>query len=195
VLEVEADNEQEQGSEEKGDGDSTSSASSESAAAETSAPEQPEERVLPPEPEYDEANQALLDALVIYYNNLAAAHVMLQAWDPVISATNKALEWDPKSVKALKRRAMALEKKESYSEALNDQKTLVELTQGKEHKRAVARLEPLAAAKFEEQKTEMLNKLKGLGNTILGKFGMSLDQFQAVQDPETGSYSVNFNQK
>lgn len=37
-------------------------------------------------------------------------------------------------------------------------------------------------------------KLKELGNTVLGKFGMSLDNFKAVQDPATGSYSINFQQ-
>lgn len=35
-------------------------------------------------------------------------------------------------------------------------------------------------------------KLKDLGNTILGKFGMSLDNFKAEKDPETGSYSIRF---
>ena len=37
-------------------------------------------------------------------------------------------------------------------------------------------------------------KLKELGNSVLGKFGMSLDNFKAVQDPATGSYSINFQQ-
>jgi hypothetical protein len=37
-------------------------------------------------------------------------------------------------------------------------------------------------------------KLKDLGNTVLGKFGMSLDNFKAEKDPETGSYSINFKQ-
>lgn len=37
-------------------------------------------------------------------------------------------------------------------------------------------------------------KLKELGNTVLGKFGLSLDNFKAVQDPQTGSYSINFSQ-
>ena len=37
-------------------------------------------------------------------------------------------------------------------------------------------------------------KLKDLGNTVLGKFGMSLDNFKAVKDPNTGSYSINFQQ-
>lgn len=40
----------------------------------------------------------------------------------------------------------------------------------------------------------LAGKLKDLGNTVLGKFGMSLDNFKAVQDPSTGSYSINFQQ-
>lgn len=35
-------------------------------------------------------------------------------------------------------------------------------------------------------------KLKDLGNTVLGKFGMSVDDFKAVKDPNTGSYSISF---
>lgn len=35
-------------------------------------------------------------------------------------------------------------------------------------------------------------KLKEMGNSILGKFGMSIDNFKAVQDPNTGSYSISF---
>ena len=41
---------------------------------------------------------------------------------------------------------------------------------------------------------EMLGKLKELGNSLLGKFGMSLDNFKAVKDPATGSYSISFQQ-
>ena len=37
-------------------------------------------------------------------------------------------------------------------------------------------------------------KLKDLGNTVLGKFGMSLDNFKMDKDPNTGSYSINFKQ-
>jgi hypothetical protein len=41
---------------------------------------------------------------------------------------------------------------------------------------------------------EMMGKLKDLGNTILGKFGMSLDNFKAEKDPHTGGYSIRFQQ-
>lgn len=39
-----------------------------------------------------------------------------------------------------------------------------------------------------------VGKLKDLGNNILGKFGMSLDNFKAEQDPTTGGYSIKFVQ-
>jgi hypothetical protein len=35
-------------------------------------------------------------------------------------------------------------------------------------------------------------KLKELGNSVLGRFGMSVDNFKAVKDPNTGSYSISF---
>jgi hypothetical protein len=41
--------------------------------------------------------------------------------------------------------------------------------------------------------TACAGKLKDLGNTVLGKFGMSLDNFKMVQQPD-GTYSVNFQQ-
>jgi hypothetical protein len=43
---------------------------------------------------------------------------------------------------------------------------------------------------MQKMKDEALGKLKDLGNTILGNFGMSLDNFKMVQDPSSGSWSI-----
>jgi len=58
----------------------------------------------------------------------------------------------------------------------------------------LAALAPLVDAKREAMKAEMLETLKGFGNSLLGKFGLSLDNFKAEQDPETGSYNLQFVQ-
>ncbi len=39
-------------------------------------------------------------------------------------------------------------------------------------------------------KDDAMGKLKDLGNTILGNFGMSLDDFKMTQDPATGSWNI-----
>ena len=92
------------------------------------------------------------------------------------------------------RRAMAHEAMDHPSEALEDAKRAAALEpSNKEYAAAVKRLEVVSAAKLEQQKEEMLGKLKDLGNTVLGKFGMSLDNFKAEKDPNTGSYNISFN--
>lgn len=52
----------------------------------------------------------------------------------------------------------------------------------------------IADAQLEIEKAEVISKLKDLGNTLLGKIGLSLDNFKVEQNPQTGSYNIQFKQ-
>ena len=55
----------------------------------------------------------------------------------------------------------------------------------------IAELEKLQKEKFEKMKNEVMGNLKGLGNMILGKFGMSVDNFKLNQNPD-GTYNIQY---
>ncbi|CAH1420109.1 unnamed protein product [Lactuca virosa] len=129
----------------------------------------------------------------ICHNNRATCFFKLGKYEESIKECTKALELNPNYMKALLRKAEAHEKLENYEDAIAGMKKILELDpSNKQAKRTIIRLEPLAVEKREKMKEEMLGKLKDMGNTILGKFGMSVDNFKAVKDPNTGSYSISF---
>lgn len=61
-------------------------------------------------------------------------------------------------------------------------------------RRQLRELPPLTKAAQEKEMGEMWGKLKDLGNGILKPFGLSTNNFQMVQDENTGGYSMNFKQ-
>jgi tetratricopeptide (TPR) repeat protein len=125
--------------------------------------------------------------------NRAICFSKLGKYEETIKECTKALELNPSYLKALLRRGEAHEKLEHYDEAITDMKKIAELDPSNEQaRRALRRLEPLAAEKREKMKEEMIGKLKELGNSVLGNFGMSVDNFKSVKDPNTGSYSIQF---
>jgi hypothetical protein len=108
----------------------------------------------------------------------------------------------PDYVKALVRRATAFERFEQTDRALEDSKEAFEIMklsgdvktqQFHSIVQTISRLQKLEDERLEKLKTETLDKLKDLGNSILGNFGLSLNNFQAQKDPNTGSYSISFN--
>ncbi|KAG8367648.1 hypothetical protein BUALT_Bualt16G0094800 [Buddleja alternifolia] len=131
----------------------------------------------------------------ICYANRAACFSKLEKYEETIKECTKALELNPTYMKALLRRGEAREKLEQYEETIADMTKILELDPSNDQaRRTIIRLKPLADEKREKMKEEMIGKLKEMGNSILGRFGMSVDNFKAVKDPNTGSYSVSFQQ-
>ena len=143
----------------------------------------------------DMAPESASKQRAIYFANRAACSLRVE--DPAGAAhdCSAALDLDPTYVKALLRRSTALEALEDYDRAVEDAKKVLELDPGNAAAASVLpQLEAKAAARREEMQEEMLGKLKDLGNTVLGKFGLSLDNFKTEKDPTTGSYSLKFQQ-
>ncbi|KAH8353850.1 hypothetical protein KR084_008943 [Drosophila pseudotakahashii] len=132
----------------------------------------------------------------VLYGNRAAAKIKLDANKAAIDDCTKAIELWPEYVRVLLRRAKLYEQDDKPDEALEDYKKVAEIDPGQQEAReAQIRLPPIINERNEKLKTEMMSSLKDLGNMILKPFGLSTQNFQMQQDPNTGSYSINFNQK
>jgi tetratricopeptide (TPR) repeat protein len=137
--------------------------------------------------------QASVEFKSICHSNRATCYFKLAKYEDAIKECTKALELNPNYLKALLRRAESHEKLEHYEETITDMKKVLEVDPSHyQAKKTITRLEPLAAETREKMKEEMIDKLKEMGNSILGRFGMSTDNFKAVKDPNTGSYSIQF---
>ena len=173
---------------------------------ESSAPSQPLSFVLEPPHAYG-------TLLAVYYCNRAAAS--LQMAPPMVKPSEKedplekkkispplqealddctiALLLDPTYVKAYVRRSTIYERVAQTEEALSDMCAAAALDPTNATIRQhVGRLQRLEEARMEALKEETLEKLKDLGNSLLSNFGLSLDNFKAQKDPNTGSYNISF---
>ncbi|XP_067619942.1 tetratricopeptide repeat protein 1 [Eurosta solidaginis] len=131
----------------------------------------------------------------ILYGNRAAAKIKLDSKKSALEDCSKAIELWPEYVRVLMRRGKLCEQEDRLDDALADYQKVCELDPSqKEAREAVARLPEQINERNERLKTEMLGKLKDLGNMFLKPFGLSTENFQMQQDPQTGSYSVNFQQ-
>ncbi|OLP83258.1 Tetratricopeptide repeat protein 1 [Symbiodinium microadriaticum] len=133
----------------------------------------------------------------VLHCNRAACLQRLGRWDDAVKDCSEAVKLDPTYVKAYARRSTAYEELKKWHDSLEDLKKAIELDPSLRSKesRRIAMLEQRAQEQFEKDKDEMLSKLKELGNTVLGKFGMSTDNFKMEQDPDTGSYSIKFQSR
>jgi tetratricopeptide (TPR) repeat protein len=128
------------------------------------------------------------DDRAVLLSNRAAVRMRERRWEDVIADTTRALTLRPGYTKALTRRKCAAEKKGDWAVAAKDAKEL------NAPSAEVAALELKARQKAEKETAEAMEQLKGLGNSLLSTFGLSLDSFQTEKDPETGSYSIKMKQ-
>ena len=105
----------------------------------------------------------------VYYANRAACFLGLELYEDVVKDCGSSLEIDPGYTKALMRRGRAFEALSKPREALADFKAAEELKSGLVQQRDLLRLEKEAQGQEEQEKTEMMGKLKDLGNSLLGR--------------------------
>lgn len=161
-----------------------------SSSEEKKEPEKPK-----PLPEFKLEAQPHGEKLAVYYCNRAAALIHMERYEDAIKDCDVSVLLNAKYSKAFVRRSSAYEKSENTEDALRDAKKALELEPANATlRKTVNRLQKIEDERLEKLKEETLGKLKELGNSILGNFGLSLDNFQAVQDPNSGSYSISFNQ-
>mmetsp|Transcript_28591 Transcript_28591/g.60985 ORF Transcript_28591/g.60985 Transcript_28591/m.60985 type:complete len:302 (+) Transcript_28591:127-1032(+) len=133
--------------------------------------------------------------LAVYHANRAATLLHLGRNGEVIEDCDISLLYNPTYAKAYSRRCTAHERIENTEESLKDaQKALEFDPTNKAARKNVDRLQKIENERLEKLKEETMGKLKDLGNSLLSNFGLSLDNFNAVQDPNSGGYSISFDQ-
>lgn len=147
-----------------------------------------------PEPEPEEPFAKYKEDCAVYYCNRAACLVALKRSDEeVVEDCTIALKLKPGYLKALLRRAQAWERLDKLEDTLKDYKEVLQVDPTNRLARSkIPGLEKQCAVRMEKLKDETLGKLKELGNSVLSNFGLSLDNFKMQQDPNTGSYSISF---
>ncbi|TFK40974.1 hypothetical protein BDQ12DRAFT_733323 [Crucibulum laeve] len=137
-------------------------------------------------------------ARAILNANIAACHIKLGDHKLAVEACSKALLDDPLYLKALHRRATSNEALDSWTSLTAAQEDYTVLlkhspssSRSRELEAKLNQLKPRIEAAQKKETSEMLDKLKGLGNSILGNFGLSTNNFQFEPNGQ-GGYSMNF---
>jgi len=169
------------------------------AEQESSESEAQEKEVTGDEIPIDKTLAECSKARAVMNANIGACHVKLGDHKEAVNSCAQALLDDPKYVKARQRRAASNEEINSWTSltsAQEDYTALLELlppssSQLSEVKRSLQLIKPRVEAAQKKETGEMLDKLKGLGNSLLGNFGLSTDNFKFEPNGQ-GGYSMNF---
>eukprot|EP00347_Sterkiella_histriomuscorum_P022287 403331017 len=130
--------------------------------------------------------------LAIFYNNKGICYSKMKDNKEAKKQFSKAIEIKADYVKPRALRMKIHRDEDEFDQALEDAKKIQEIEPSYPGiHRTVMELDVLQKEKFEKMKNEVLGNLKSFGNTILGKFGMSLDNFKLNQNSD-GTYNVNY---
>ncbi|BGP39305.1 Cytochrome c oxidase subunit 1 [Rhodotorula kratochvilovae] len=171
------------------------------------------EKALPPREDGDEGaspsadedadeeaeTEELCELRAILAANVAACLLKLNRWKDAVKACDDALEDKADYAKAIQRRALANEAIGSWGSltaSLEDFNKLTTLPGNtpllaQQIKQAQARLPGKIEVQQAKEKEEVVGKLKDLGNMVLGKFGLSTDNFKLQEQPG-GGYGISF---
>ena len=110
-----------------------------------------------------------------------------------IECFTKSLDYDNKYIKAYVNRMLTLNKLEDFIEALDDFNKIKEIDYNiyLKYRHMEKELNYKAEIKKKQMTEEVMGKLKEVGNSFLGLFGLSTNNFQ-MQQNASGGYSINF---
>ncbi|KPI87984.1 hypothetical protein ABL78_2920 [Leptomonas seymouri] len=126
------------------------------------------------------------------YCNAGLCLMNLDVKEEAVQMLSEAIRHDEKYIKAYLRRADCYYDLQKWSNAYGDYESYGQLGGVLDAQRR-ARM-TAAKAKVDEEMKKMLGELKNLGNKLLGNFGLSTDNFKFDKDPNTGGYSMRFEQ-
>ena len=141
----------------------------------------------------DAKKAKLKEQLVILNCNKGICFNKLMEKEKALECFSQALKYNPTYSKALCNRMLLYNSKGDYLEALDDYNKLKEIDYNlwKNYSGMEYELQIKAENKKKEMTNEMLGKLKDIGNSLLGNFGISLDNFKMTPNGQ-GGYSIQY---
>ena len=142
----------------------------------------------------DAKRAELKEQCCILHCNKGICFNKLNEYEKALESFKDALKYNKDYSKALCNKMLLLKKKEEYLEAYEDFKRLKTLDYSlwENYRNLEGELSYKAEIQKKKMTDEMLGKLKDMGNTILGKFGLSLNNFQMTPNGQ-GGYSIQYN--